>query len=201
MEVELPPILSLGDRRVRRRGQPRPAPARLPPPQAGLRAVLVLHYYLGLSASAVAGPSTSHGPAQSRLHRALASSRGHRRRRAPGGQTPDGGPPDRLDGLERDLTSWFARSTSPRDPELTDGVLWVTSRTRQRPRWSFAERWLPTGVCRWADGGQAVPWPDGRPVALLVVLAVAAAAAYRHTDPTASRTGSPPTGSWLRPER
>ena len=86
---------------------------------------------------------------------------------------------NRLDGLERDLTSWFAESTSPRDPDLTDDVLWVTSRTRQRPRWSFAERWLPTGVLSLGRRTvRPVPWRTVALVALLVVLAVAAAAVY-----------------------
>ena len=91
---------------------------------------------------------------------------------------------NRLDGLERDLTSWFAESTSPRDPDLTDDVLWVTARTRQRPRWSFAERWLPTGVLSLGRRTvRPVPWRTVALVALLVVLAVAAAAVYVGTRP------------------
>jgi RNA polymerase sigma-70 factor (ECF subfamily) len=73
MEVELPPILSqsvadqFGD--VANRDQLERAFRRLKPE---LRAVLVLHYYLGLTASAVAETlDIPMGTAQSRLHRAL----------------------------------------------------------------------------------------------------------------------------------
>lgn len=86
---------------------------------------------------------------------------------------------NRLDGLERDLTAWFAESTSPRDPDLTEDVLWVTGRTRQRPRWSFADRWLPAGVLSLGRRTvRPVPWRAAALLALLVVLAVAAAALY-----------------------
>lgn len=77
MEVELPPILShtvadeFGD--VANRDQLERGFRRLKP---DLRAVLVLHYYLGLSASAVADTlDIPMGTAQSRLHRALAELR------------------------------------------------------------------------------------------------------------------------------
>jgi RNA polymerase sigma-70 factor (ECF subfamily) len=72
-EVELPPILpygvadQFGD--VANRDQLERAFRRLKPE---LRAVLVLHYYLGLTASAVAETlDVPMGTAQSRLHRAL----------------------------------------------------------------------------------------------------------------------------------
>lgn len=92
---------------------------------------------------------------------------------------------NRLDGLERDLTAWFAESTSPRDPELTEDVLWVTARMRQRPRWSFAERWLPAGVLSLGRRTvRPVPWRTVTVLAVLVALAVAAAAAiYVGTRP------------------
>ena len=77
MEVELHPMLShtvadeFGD--VANRDQLERGFRRLKPE---LRAVLVLHYYLGLSASAVADIlDIPMGTAQSRLHRALAELR------------------------------------------------------------------------------------------------------------------------------
>ena len=73
MEVELPPILPHGMAdhfgEVANRDQLERGFRRLKPE---LRAVLVLHYYLGLTASAVAETlDIPMGTAQSRLHRAL----------------------------------------------------------------------------------------------------------------------------------
>jgi Tol biopolymer transport system component len=91
---------------------------------------------------------------------------------------------NRHDALERDLTAWFADATSPRDPDLTEDVLWVTARTRQRPRWSFAERWLPTSILTLGRRTvRPVPWRMVALLALLVVLAVAAAAVYVGSRP------------------
>ena len=76
IEVELSPIMPADHRRPDRRRRPRPARARLPPPRADQRAVLVLHYYVGMSTSAVAETlDIPLGTAQSRLNRALAELR------------------------------------------------------------------------------------------------------------------------------
>jgi Tol biopolymer transport system component len=85
---------------------------------------------------------------------------------------------NRPDTLERDLTAWLADAATPRVPDFSDDILWVTARTRQRPRWSFAQRWLPASLV--ALGRRTVrpiPW---RTVGLLAVLAllIAAAAAF-----------------------
>ena len=83
----------------------------------------------------------------------------------------------RVDGLERDLISWFAESTSPRDPDLTEDVLWVTARTRQRSPWTVAERWLPPSVLTLGRRSFGlVPWRTVALLALLVVVAVGVAA-------------------------
>jgi Tol biopolymer transport system component len=90
----------------------------------------------------------------------------------------------RLDGLERDLTAWFAEATSPRDPELTEDVLWVTARTRQRPRWSFTDRWVPSSVLSLGRRTLSpVPWRMVALLALLVILTVAAVAVYVGSRP------------------
>jgi Tol biopolymer transport system component len=81
------------------------------------------------------------------------------------------------DRLERDLTAWFGQTAVPRTPDYTDDILRQAARTRQRPRWSFPERWLPMSIItlgRVARG--SVPWRTvGLLVALALLLAVAAA--------------------------
>jgi Tol biopolymer transport system component len=85
---------------------------------------------------------------------------------------------NRPDNLERDLTAWLADTATPRVPDFSDDILWLTARTRQRPRWSFAQRWLPPSLL--ALGRRTLrplPW---RTLGLLAVLAlhIAAAAAF-----------------------
>ncbi len=77
---------------------------------------------------------------------------------------------NRPENLERDLAIWFADTATPRVPDFTDDILRLTAGTRQRPRWSFPERWLPMGVI--SLGRQTlkpVPW---RTIGLLAVLAL-----------------------------
>jgi TolB protein len=78
--------------------------------------------------------------------------------------------------LERDLTIWFADTAAPRVPDFTDDILRLTAGTRQRPRWSFPERWLPMSVITLArQTFKPVPW---RTVGLLAALALLLAAAF-----------------------
>jgi Tol biopolymer transport system component len=82
---------------------------------------------------------------------------------------------NRPENLERDLAMWFAEIAAPRVPDFTDDILQLTAGSRQRPRWSFPERWLPMSVI--TLGRQALkplPW---RTIALLAVLALLIAAA------------------------
>ena len=141
-----------------------------------MRAVLVLHYYVGMSASAVAETlDIPKGTAQSRLHRALAELRAAiaADERSAGG-TPDGDRMNRHEHLERELTTWFVDTAAPRVPDFTDDILRLTAGTRQRPRWSFPERWLPMSVITLGRRSLApLPW---RTIGLLAVLAVLIAA-------------------------
>jgi Tol biopolymer transport system component len=60
-------------------------------------------------------------------------------------------------------------------PDYIDDVLAGTARRRQRPRWTFPERWLPMDIAvQPLQGGRRVPW---RPLALLALLVVALAGA------------------------
>ena len=83
---------------------------------------------------------------------------------------------NRLENLERDLAIWFADTAAPRVPDFTDDILRLTAGTRQRPRWSFPERWLPMSVI--TLGRQTLkplPW---RTIGLLAALALLIAAAF-----------------------
>jgi Tol biopolymer transport system component len=76
--------------------------------------------------------------------------------------------------LERDLTAWFEDAAVPRTPDYTSDILRQTARMRQRPRWSFAQRWLPARVVTLGRRILApVPW---RTVGLLAILALLLAA-------------------------
>ncbi len=82
---------------------------------------------------------------------------------------------NQTDRLERDLTAWFVETAAPRTPDYVDLILTRAAGTRQRPAWSFPERWLPVSVT--TVGRQTlrpVPW---RTIGILVLLAVLLAAA------------------------
>jgi dipeptidyl aminopeptidase/acylaminoacyl peptidase len=89
----------------------------------------------------------------------------------------------RADNLERDLAIWLADTATPRVPDFTDDILRLTAGMRQRPRWSFPERWLPMSVITLArQTFKPLPW---RTIGLLAVLAllIAAVAAYVGSRP------------------
>jgi WD40 repeat protein len=71
--------------------------------------------------------------------------------------------PDRLEDL-----------ASPRIPSYYAKVIDTTARTRQRPGWSFAERWFP--VSAFTDRMVAVPRAPIRAIAVAVLLILALAA-------------------------
>ena len=79
------------------------------------------------------------------------------------------------DRLERDLTAWFVETAAPRTPDYTDDILRQTARSRQRPRWTFPERWLPVSVITLRPGDPADR--SVGTVGLLVVLALLLAVA------------------------
>ena len=183
MEVELAPIAppSVGDETgwIADRDQLERGFRRLDPDQ---RAVLVLHYYVGMSVPKVAETlGVPLGTAQSRLGRALATLRTtlgpefDDRARAPPARR------DRMNGndrLERELTTWFADTAAPQTPDWTADILAATATMRQRPRWSFPARWLPAAVVprlpRLTLTLRPVPW---RTIALLALLGLLLAAA------------------------
>ncbi len=119
---------------------------RLSPPH---RAVIVLHYYLGMPLSEVAGAmGIPLGTAQSRLYYAIASMRSSVIERP---ATRAGAAPGResgmsIDRFEQDLPALLAELAPRAKPDYRDDIVRQTARMRQRPAWMFPERWLPVSV-------------------------------------------------------
>ena len=91
---------------------------------------------------------------------------------------------NRPERLEHDLTVWLADTATPRVPDFTDDILWLTARTRQRPRWSFAQRWLPANLVTFSRRTlRPLPWRTLGLLAALALLLVAAAAFYVGSQP------------------
>ena len=90
-----------------------------------------------------------------------------------------------IEQLERDLTTWFSATAVRDTPEFAQDILLKTTRTRQRPRWSFVPLLQPGPMAR-GLGDLAGPAPR-RALALLVVLgaivALAASAVYVASRP------------------
>jgi len=83
---------------------------------------------------------------------------------------------NRYDVFERDVTAWLDDAASPRMPDFRDDLLQRTAATRQRPAWSFPERWLPmTAVTAGRRTIRTVPWKTVALLALLVLVLTAAA--------------------------
>ena len=78
------------------------------------------------------------------------------------------------DRLEQRLPSRLEELAAPRTPSYFDDVISTTARTRQRPGWSFPERWIP--VSTMTDRLATAPRAPLRliAVAVLAILALAA---------------------------
>jgi len=82
---------------------------------------------------------------------------------------------NRPENLEHELTAWFNDTAAPRLPDFTDDILRRTAGTRQRPRWTFPERWIPMSVITLGRRTlKPLPW---RTIGLLAALALLIAAA------------------------
>ncbi len=81
--------------------------------------------------------------------------------------------------LERDLPHILADLAAGPYPDYIDDVLASTAQRRQRPAWTFPERWLPMDIAtRRPDFAPNVPWRTLGTLALLGLLIAAAVAAY-----------------------
>ena len=126
------------------------------------RAVIVLHYYLGMPLPDVAATlGIPIGTAKSRHHRSLALMRAaidadHERR-----TSPVVGRAVRMtafDRIERRLPELIDELAAATIPDYFDDMLRQTARARQRPAWSGLERWLPMGVIARPLPVRPVPW-------------------------------------------
>jgi Tol biopolymer transport system component len=82
-----------------------------------------------------------------------------------------------FDRLPVELPDLLTDLAAPRIPDYVDEVLAVTAATRQRPRWTFPERWLPMAVIpRERVNAPPFPWRLVTAVALLIVLIAVALA-------------------------
>jgi len=96
---------------------------------------------------------------------------------------------DRSGRLLAELPDVLTDLAAPHVPDYVDDVLAVTAATRQRPRWTFPERWLPMGVI--ATERMAVPARFSLRTLALVALLIAAlvggalviAGSQRHVPP------------------
>ena len=91
---------------------------------------------------------------------------------------------NRHDAFERDVTTWLTEAASPRMPDFRDELLQRTAATRQRPGWSFLERWVPTtGITAVRRTLRPVPWRTVALLALLALLLAATAMLYAGSRP------------------
>jgi len=84
---------------------------------------------------------------------------------------------DRYGRLPIELPDLLTEIAAPRTPDYVDDVLGVTAATRQRPRWTFPERWLPMGLIATerVPVRPSIPWRAVAGVALLILALIAAA--------------------------
>lgn len=81
--------------------------------------------------------------------------------------------------LEQDLPAVLADLYLAGTPDYRDDLVRQTARVRQRPAWTFPERWLPMAVVtRRSIFAPNVPWRTLGVLALLAILVVAALVAY-----------------------
>jgi Tol biopolymer transport system component len=87
--------------------------------------------------------------------------------------------------IERGLPSILADLAMGPTPEYLDDVLVQTARMRQRPRWTFPERWLPMAdIPRERAIAPHLPWRTIAVALVILALLVAAAIAYVGTHQT-----------------
>ena len=97
---------------------------------------------------------------------------------------------------ERRLPELLDELAAPRTPAYFDDILGQVGRTRQRPGWTFPERWLPMSAV--SERLAAAPRVPLRAVVVAALLLLAARRRPSPSSPAASSTGSrrrsaPPT--------
>jgi len=78
-----------------------------------------------------------------------------------------------FDRFERSLPGLLEELAQPRVPDYSDDLLALTAASRQRPGWTFPERWFPvTAITQRFAAAPRIPWRLGVAVALLVLTAL-----------------------------
>ena len=86
--------------------------------------------------------------------------------------------------FERDIPELMTELAPASVPDYFDDMLRQTASHRQRPAWSYPERWLPMGVlARTNSLRQPLPWRPIAVLALLLLLIAAGLAAYVGAPP------------------
>jgi Tol biopolymer transport system component len=86
---------------------------------------------------------------------------------------------NRYDAFERELTAWFIDTAAPRTPDYATDIVQMTATQRQRPRWTFPERWLPMSVITLVPrSARPAPWRMLGMLAALALLVAIAVVAY-----------------------
>ncbi|MFL5685674.1 MAG: hypothetical protein ACJ77D_06420 [Chloroflexota bacterium] len=80
--------------------------------------------------------------------------------------------------LERDLPSHLGDIAMGSYPQYIDDVLSITAQRRQRPGWTFPERWLPMDITTTRVPATRLPWRQLGVLALLLILIAGALAVY-----------------------
>ena len=179
IEVELTPILmpSIADDSagIAEREQLDDALRRLDPEW---RAIVVQHFFLGMPLAEIAvAMGIPIGTVKSRLHRSL-----HAMRSTLSDADLDIDPVVRravrmssADRYERRLPTLLEELSAPRTPEYFDDILGQVGRTRQRPGWTFPERWLPMSAV--SERLAAAPRAPVRAIVFVALLVLAVVAA------------------------
>jgi Tol biopolymer transport system component len=80
--------------------------------------------------------------------------------------------------LERDLPSYLGDIATGSYPEYIDDVLSITAQRRQRPSWTFPERWISMDTTTTRVPAARMPWRQLVVLALILVVVAGAAAVY-----------------------
>jgi Tol biopolymer transport system component len=88
-----------------------------------------------------------------------------------------------FDRFEQDLPELMTELAAARVPDYLDDMLRQSARTRQRPRWSALERWIPMGVIARTAPVRQIPWRPIVVAAVLIVLVAASLALYAGSRP------------------
>lgn len=79
--------------------------------------------------------------------------------------------------FEQDLSALLADLYLAGTPDYRDDIVRQTARTRQRPAWTFPERWLPMDIATQRVPFGGTPWRRTGVLALIALLALASAVA------------------------